>query len=154
LWSLLCGWRSAAPKLPRAPRRSPPRDRPAATARLCRFETMEQRRLMDADPIKIGVTYTEEDTGSDLHGDTFQVLFEGGAPNTELTRLVIDGDQGAAGMSVGDMIFDTIKGGLGDRQQHRHPARELAGGRRRLAARVRIPRLSGRREAGVLDRRR
>jgi protocatechuate 3,4-dioxygenase beta subunit len=74
---------------------------------------MEQRRLMDADPIKIGVTYTEEDTGSDLHGDTFQVLFEGGASNTELTRLVIDGDQGAAGMSVGDMIFDTIKGGLG-----------------------------------------
>src|SRR5262249_16992543 len=51
--------------------------------------------------------------GSDQHGDMFQVLFEGGAPDTELTRIVIDGDHGPAGISVGDMIFDTVKGGLG-----------------------------------------
>jgi protocatechuate 3,4-dioxygenase beta subunit len=74
---------------------------------------MEERRLLDADAIRIGVVYLEEDSGSDLHGDTFHVLFEGGAPNTELTRLVIDGDHGPAGLSVGDMIFDTVKGGLG-----------------------------------------
>lgn len=68
---------------------------------------------MNADPIRIGVTYLETDSGSDLHGDQFQVLFEGGAPGTELTRLVIDGDKGPPGLSLGDMIFDTVKGGLG-----------------------------------------
>ncbi|HZN34324.1 MAG TPA: SdrD B-like domain-containing protein [Pirellulaceae bacterium] len=101
LWSLLSGWRKL------------PREKPAAASRACRFETMEERRLLDADPIKIGVTYLEEDSGSDLHGDTFQVLFEGGAAGTELTRLVIDGDHGPAGLSFADMIFDTVKGGLG-----------------------------------------
>lgn len=113
LWSLLSGWGSAAPKLPRAPRRNAPREKQQAAARQCRFEVMEERRLMDADPIKIGVTYHEADSGSDLHGDRFEILFEGGAAGTELTHLVIDGDQGTAGLSVGDMIFDTIKGGLG-----------------------------------------
>src|SRR5262245_33215800 len=81
--------------------------------RFCRFEAMEERRLLDADPIKIGVTYLEGDSGSDMHGDTFQVMFEGGAPGTELTRLVIDGDHYAPGLSFGDMLFDTVKGGLG-----------------------------------------
>ena len=104
LWSLLAPWR-------RKP--STASDSRKATARRGRFEALEERRLLDADPIKIGVTYLEEDSGSDLHGDTFQVLFEGGAPGTELTQLVINGDHGPAGLSVGDMIFDTIRGGLG-----------------------------------------
>jgi len=116
LWSLLSGWRKRRAvdgphKLPRAGRRKSPAAKQAA--RHCRFETMEERRLLDADPLKIGVTYLEEDSGSDLHGDTFQVQFEGGAPGTELTRLIIDGDHGPAGLSVGDMIFDTLKSGLG-----------------------------------------
>jgi protocatechuate 3,4-dioxygenase beta subunit len=81
--------------------------------RFCRFEAMEERRLLDADPIKIGVTYLEGDSGSDLHGDTIQVMFQGGAPDTEVTRLVIDGDHDTPGLSFGDMIFDTVKGGLG-----------------------------------------
>src|SRR5687767_9760921 len=72
-------------------------------SRRCRFETMEERQLMDADPIKLGVVYIEEDGGSDQHGDTFEVMFEGGAANTELTRLVINTDQGAIGRSVGDL---------------------------------------------------
>src|SRR5688572_19408146 len=74
---------------------------------------MEERQLMDADPLKLGVVYIEEDSGSDLHGDTFEVMFEGGAPGTELTRLVIGTDQGAVGRSVGDLLFDTVKGGWG-----------------------------------------
>jgi serine-aspartate repeat-containing protein C/D/E len=82
-------------------------------SRRCRFETMEERQLMDADPIKLGLVYIEEDSGSDLHGDTFEVLFEGGAANTELTRLVIDTDHGPVGRSVGDLFFDTVKGGWG-----------------------------------------
>ncbi|HEV8695398.1 MAG TPA: hypothetical protein VGQ93_14640, partial [Lysobacter sp.] len=85
----------------------------ARRSRRGRFEALEDRRLMDADPLKIGVTYVEQDGGSDLHGDTFEILFEGGAPGTEVTQLVINGDHGPAGLSVGDMIFDTIKGGLG-----------------------------------------
>lgn len=112
LWSLLRGFGRRSS--PAAGRR---KDRASQSAdklvRHCRFEVMEERRMMDADPIKVGVTYIEADSGSDLHGDSFEILFQGGAPNTELTRLVIDGDQGAAGLSVGDMIFDTIKGGLG-----------------------------------------
>jgi serine-aspartate repeat-containing protein C/D/E len=82
-------------------------------SRRCRFEAMEERQLMDADPIKLGIVYIEEDTGSDLHGDTFEIMFEGGAPGTELTRLVINTDRGPAGRSVGDLIFDTVKGGWG-----------------------------------------
>ena len=102
LWSLLTGRRKK--DIPTADARRPRRGR---------FESLEDRRLMDADPLKIGVTYHEEDGGSDLHGDKFEILFEGGAPGTELTQLVINGDHGSTGLSVGDMIFDTIKGGLG-----------------------------------------
>ena len=57
--------------------------------RRCRFEVMEPRRLLDADPLRVGAVYIEEDLGSDLHGDTFEVTFEGGAADTELTRLII-----------------------------------------------------------------
>jgi protocatechuate 3,4-dioxygenase beta subunit len=81
--------------------------------RFCRFEIMEERRLLDADPIRVGVTYLEDDSGHDAGGDTFQVSFEGGAPGTELTHLLIDGDHYAPGLSYGDMIFDTVQGGLG-----------------------------------------
>ena len=63
LWSLLTGRRKkeAATVDSRRLRRG-------------RFETLEDRRLMDADPLKIGVTYHEEDGGSDLHDDKFEVL--------------------------------------------------------------------------------
>ena len=76
-------------------------------------ETMEPRRMLTADPLQIGATYLEEDFGGDEHGDTFEITFQGGAANTELTRLIIDGDQGTPGMGQGDMIFDTEPGGLG-----------------------------------------
>ena len=81
--------------------------------RKCELEKCEPRQLFDADPIRIGVVYTEGDTGADHHGDTFEVTFRGGAPGTQLNRLVIDGDHFAQGLSFGDMIFDTVKGGLG-----------------------------------------
>lgn len=82
--------------------------------RKCRFEVMEERRVMNADPLHVGVVYIEEDSGSDLHGDTFEVTFTGGAPGTELTRLVIDTNKlGIPGYQVGDLIFDTAAGGLG-----------------------------------------
>ena len=74
---------------------------------------MERRQLMAADPLHVGAVYVEEDGGSDLHGDTFYLTFEGGAPGTNLTRVVIDTDQNALGLGVGDLIFDTVAGGLG-----------------------------------------
>lgn len=84
-----------------------------AAARRCLFEAMEPRTMLDADPIKVGIVYIEEDSGSDKHGDTFMIKFEGGEPGTELTHLEINGDHGPAGLSFGDMIFDTVKGGYG-----------------------------------------
>ncbi len=81
--------------------------------RRCTFETMEPRRMLSANPLVLGTVYIEEDLGSDLHGDRFEITFSGGAADTELTRLVINGDQNAAGMTVGDVFFDTEPTGLG-----------------------------------------
>ncbi|MDX1948357.1 MAG: SdrD B-like domain-containing protein [Pirellulaceae bacterium] len=110
LWSLLTGKKRGAKT---AEVRLAQDRRRTERSRRCLFESMEDRRLMDADPIKLGVTYHEADSGSDQHGDTFEVLFEGGAAGTELTELTIDGDHFEQGLSFGDMIFDTVKGGLG-----------------------------------------
>lgn len=76
-------------------------------------ETLQPRILFNVDPIWVGGVYVEEDTGADLHGDTFYFQFRGGAQGTKLTKLVIDLDQGAPGFSQGDNFFDTIFGGLG-----------------------------------------
>ncbi|NLX56443.1 MAG: hypothetical protein GXY58_15155 [Planctomycetaceae bacterium] len=100
------------------PRRHRARDRRSAPAlerlvRRCQFETMETRRLLAASPIDLGTVYIEEDVGSDLHGDRFEVQFKGGAAGTELTRLVINCDRGEPGLGMNDLIFDTRKGGLG-----------------------------------------
>src|SRR5262245_54701891 len=109
---MLTGWRTRSRR--RAAHGAMNREiRQLRGGRWCRFEMMEERRLLDADPIKVGVTYLEDDSGHDANGDTFQVAFEGGAPGTELTHLVIDGDHYAPGLSFGDMIFDTVKAGLG-----------------------------------------
>ncbi|MCA9143668.1 MAG: carboxypeptidase regulatory-like domain-containing protein [Planctomycetaceae bacterium] len=69
--------------------------------------------MLDADPIRVGAVYIEEDLGSDLHGDTFEVTFEGGASGSQLTKLVIDGDQATRGFGLSDVFFDTAEGGFG-----------------------------------------
>ncbi|MBI1249078.1 hypothetical protein GC197_14700 [bacterium] len=87
--------------------------------RLNGVEPLEARRVMDADPIQVGAIYHEQDgSDGDVHGDTFLVTFDGGAAGTQLTKVVIDGDQihnfgNIPGLSVGDIIFDTADGGLG-----------------------------------------
>lgn len=81
--------------------------------RRCRFETMEGRRLLSADPIRLGATYVEEDLGSDAHGDTFEITFVGGAAGTQLARAVINGDQSSPGFGPDDVFFDSQAGGLG-----------------------------------------
>ena len=91
-----------------------------AVQRRCRFETMESRRMLNADPLFVGAVYIEEDLGSDIHGDAFELTFTGGAAGTELTRVVINGDQTPANnhlvpipLAQGDVFFDTVGTGLG-----------------------------------------
>ncbi|MCC9656854.1 carboxypeptidase regulatory-like domain-containing protein [Rhodopirellula sp. JC737] len=98
---------------------------PAPTERKMRFESLENRRLMVADPIHVGVVYLEtdylesdQDVGSDSKGDRFILSFTGGAPGTELTELIIRTDKDGDGISVGDPIFDTEQGGRGKNGYH------------------------------------
>lgn len=81
--------------------------RPVANRRAI-LETLEPRYVFDAAPIWVGGIYVEEDIGSDEHGDLFYIRFEGGAEGTELTRVVIDGDQEEPGFNRGDNFFDTV----------------------------------------------
>ncbi len=77
--------------------------------RVCGIELMEPRMLLSVQPFFVGAVYIEEDLGSDEHGDTFVVSFEGGAPGSRLERLEIIGDQNEPGFTVGDVIFDTVE---------------------------------------------
>ena len=77
------------------------------------FELLEQRCLLAADVLQLGVVYTESDLGSDARGDTLEITFDQGAENTELTRLIIHGDHNDIGFDAGDIIFDNQDGGIG-----------------------------------------
>ncbi len=97
----------------------------ASTGRKMRIESLENRRLMVADPIHVGLVYLEtdylesdQDVGSDSKGDRFLLSFTGGAPGTELTELIIRTDKDGDGISVGDPIFDTEVGGRGKNGAH------------------------------------
>ena len=60
--------------------------------RICRFEEIESRRLMAAD-LHVGAVYYDPASGLDTEPNTIQISFEGGAPGSELTHLVIDGNK-------------------------------------------------------------
>ncbi len=78
-----------------------------ATLRRCRFEVMEERKVLSADPVIAGVTYLEGDAGQDITPDHFEVTFQGGAETTQLSQFVINGDQDLNGvLSDGDVFFD------------------------------------------------
>lgn len=81
-----------------------PRDNP---------EVLEPRVMLTASPIQFGAVYVEQDLGSDVSPDTIEVSFVGGAEDTQLSRIEIDGDQFTGGFSFADMIFDTVGSGLG-----------------------------------------
>ena len=76
-----------------------------------RYEALESREMLNADPLLVGGVYIEDDPGSDLTGgDTFEVSFTGGAPGSQLVRFVIDGDHdGLPTLGTNDMFFDTVK---------------------------------------------
>ena len=81
---------------------------------ICRFEQLESRQLLSANPIiNLGVVYYENNVGDDSVPDLFEITFNGGAPGTQLTQLVIDTDKDGLGLSIGDCFFDIAPGGLG-----------------------------------------
>ena len=91
----------------------------AATIRKCRFEAMEPRQMLDADPVVAGITYLEDDAGEDTTPDYFEVTFEGGSDTTQMTQFVINGDQDGSGdLSDGDMFFDVDANSPGTGQFH------------------------------------
>lgn len=52
---------------------------PEASSRRCLFEQLEKREMLAADPLRVGVLYTETDDRTDLQPDTFELSFVGGA---------------------------------------------------------------------------
>jgi serine-aspartate repeat-containing protein C/D/E len=78
----------------------------------CRIEEMEERRLMAAD-VNLGVVYYDPASGEDNIPNTFQVQFDGGAADTQLTHLVINTDKLGDGLGNGDPFFNTAAGGPG-----------------------------------------
>lgn len=77
------------------------------------IEAIEPRQMMAADLIQVGAVYVEDDGGSDVTGDLFYVTFSGGAPDTQLKRLTLDGDLNTPGFGLGDLFFDTVESGYG-----------------------------------------
>ncbi|RLT15350.1 MAG: hypothetical protein DWI26_05640, partial [Planctomycetota bacterium] len=82
------------------------------------IEKLEPRVVFNGDtlgakPLWVGGVYVEEDGGSDAHGDSFYVTFQGGVADTKLTRLMINTDQNTPGYSVADNLFDTVESGRG-----------------------------------------
>lgn len=93
--------------------------------RRCIAEKLEERQLLAADPIHVGLVYietdyleTDQDAGNDSQGDRFILSFTGGAPNTALQELRIDTDKYGDGLSIGDPMFDTEIGGRGKNGAH------------------------------------
>jgi len=80
--------------------------------RLCRFEQLEKRQVFASD-LMLGAVYYEEATGDDSAADTIQITYEGGAPGTQLTRIIIDGDKLGDGLSLGDAFWDIAPNGKG-----------------------------------------
>jgi protocatechuate 3,4-dioxygenase beta subunit len=83
------------------------------TPRACRFEPMEPRQLLSADPIRLGAYYRDAGNDTDVVPNTIELTWLGGAPGTQLTRVVIDTDKTGDGLTIGDTFFDTAAGGKG-----------------------------------------
>ncbi len=97
--------------------RPQPRRARNVAPRRCQIEELEPRRLMAADglvpQVVLGSVYYEDHSLDDSVPDVIEVSFVGGAAGTTLDRLVLNGDKQGDGVSAGDVIFDTVDGGLG-----------------------------------------
>lgn len=83
---------------------------PAQNSRKCKFEEMESRRMLNASPVFVGAVYVEDDSGTDSQADYFYVSFQGGSSSTQLSRIVIDGNQDGNPnqLTEPDVYFDTV----------------------------------------------
>lgn len=85
--------------------------------RLCRFERLERRDLLSADPLHFGAVYYEDafvsGTDNTPPGDLMAITYSGGADGTQLTTITIDLDPQQLGMITGGRFFDTAAGGMG-----------------------------------------
>ncbi|WP_164101248.1 SdrD B-like domain-containing protein [Candidatus Laterigemmans baculatus] len=88
-------------------------------------EQLESRRMMAADALHVGLVYletdylnTSPDQAGDMYPDRFLLSFSGGAEGTELTELQLSTDKDGDGLSIGDLIFDTVAGGRGKGGSH------------------------------------
>ena len=81
--------------------------------RRCHFEHLEKREYLAADPVSVGVVYTEQLIED--QGDRFYVAWVGGeAGCTTLDSITINLDKNGDGqLSDGEAFFDTTQGGLG-----------------------------------------
>ena len=82
--------------------------------RRCRFEPLEKREYLAADPVSVGVVYTEQLI--EEQGDRFYVAWVGGEldSGTTLDSIVINLDKNGNGvLDAGEPFFDTAQGGLG-----------------------------------------
>jgi len=87
--------------------------------RKCRLESLEQRQLLAADPVILGITYLEADLGQDVSPDHFEVTYVGGSPTTQLTQFVLNGDHDNSGtVTTNDMIFHVTEAGPGTAGYH------------------------------------
>ncbi|HEY2761193.1 MAG TPA: SdrD B-like domain-containing protein, partial [Pirellulales bacterium] len=89
----------------------------SSKVRISRFEQLEERKPLTANPfpdIHLGSTYLEPASGDDSSPNVIQIIFQGGAPGTQLTQIVINGDKDGNGQySSGEVFFDTAPGGQG-----------------------------------------
>ncbi|MEC9093008.1 MAG: SdrD B-like domain-containing protein [Planctomycetota bacterium] len=77
--------------------------------RRCRFESMEDRRVLAANPLELGAVYIEGDGGTDAEPDQFYLYYQGGSPTTSISKIVIDGDQdGNLSLGDTDVYFDVL----------------------------------------------
>ena len=87
--------------------------RHSIAAQLGGYERLEDRCLLASDVLQLGVVYVENDFGSDASGDTLEITFDQGAPHTQLTRMIVNGDHHNIGFDAGDIIFDVHSQGIG-----------------------------------------
>jgi len=94
--------------------------RQASRSRTCRIEQMEPRELLSvtAPALNVGATYYEPHDGTDSAGNLLYFSWNGGAPNTQLTEIVINTHQNLSipqdanyDPTEGDPFFHTAPGG-------------------------------------------
>ncbi|HUY36422.1 MAG TPA: SdrD B-like domain-containing protein [Pirellulales bacterium] len=105
LFSRVFSWRRGR----REKHRSIPSSTQHVGGRICRFEPIEPRQLLNGTPVlQLGAVYYDAHSGLGTIPNTFTVTWSGGAPGTELKQLTISTDpNGNPVAQPGDPFFHT-----------------------------------------------